>query len=532
MMSERLRAMSNGVLKGADMTGTASGGLATTLAIRERHREWYLRERDPIAADRMLWRAQTFRHLVHLLPGQSILEVGCGRGVFTRQLAKVTRGENPITAVSFEPTLAPQPDFEPPVVHVRAETFPGPLVGRQFDLVVGMDLLDRRYCGETLQRVHDLLKPGGQVVFYQSNPWNPVLRVRRFLGSLVRSRDPRALVSRPQLYELMSEVGFIRVFAVFNDFVYAPLTPRLSWMLRNVSVALENAPVVRRLAGSILVHAQRPPRLTARPAVSLSEHDSLRGAVSVVIPCHNEEMNVGPLVTRLRELYNEYLHEIILVDDNSRDATRQVITALAGEDPRIKTVFRQPPNGVGRALAEGYRLATGRYVLSMDCDFQHLLPQVRDMFDEAAAGREVVVGSRFSRHSVLLNYPFSKIVANRAFHVLARLLLRRAVRDVTNNLKLMRREVVDQLDLREPGFAVNAETGLQPLLLGYPVKEVPISWINRTPDMGTSSFRLLRVGGGYWRVLGDLWRQGVGGRGRARLPQADPHAVPPPRAGV
>ena len=58
------------------------------------------------------------------------------------------------------------------------------------------------------------------------------------------------------------------------------------------------------------------------------------------------------------------------------------------------------------------------------------------------------------------------------------------------------------------GFAVNAETGLQPLQLGYAVKEVPISWINRAPDMGASSFRLVRVGGGYWRVLGRTWKQG------------------------
>jgi hypothetical protein len=65
----------------------------------------------------------------------------------------------------------------------------------------------------------------------------------------------------------------------------------------------------------------------------------------------------------------------------------------------------------------------------------------------------------------------------------------------------MRRDVVDKLQLTQPGFAVNAETGLQPMLMGFSVKEVPISWINRTPDMGMSSFRLFRVGGGYWQVL-------------------------------
>jgi glycosyltransferase involved in cell wall biosynthesis len=212
-------------------------------------------------------------------------------------------------------------------------------------------------------------------------------------------------------------------------------------------------------------------------------------------------MNVRPLVDRLRTLYGEYIAEIILVDDNSRDQTAEVIRQLAREDERVKPVFRSPPNGVGRAIADGYRAATGRYVLSMDCDFQHLLPELSDLFDAAAQGYDVVVGSRFSRLSVLLNYPFKKIVANRAFHVLAQLLFLRKFRDLTNNLKLMRREVVDKLQLTQPGFAVNAETGLQPMLMGFSVKEVPISWINRTPDMGMSSFRLFQVGGGYWQVL-------------------------------
>jgi dolichol-phosphate mannosyltransferase len=128
----------------------------------------------------------------------------------------------------------------------------------------------------------------------------------------------------------------------------------------------------------------------------------------------------------------------------------------------------------------------------------------------------VVIGSRFSRHSVLLNYPLLKIFANRAFHAIAVVLFGRRIRDVTNNLKIMRREVVGDLRLRQKGFAVNAETGLQPILLGYTVKQVPISWINRTPGMGVSSFRLVNVGGGYWNVLIGLWLRHMLGIGPYR----------------
>jgi glycosyltransferase involved in cell wall biosynthesis len=216
-------------------------------------------------------------------------------------------------------------------------------------------------------------------------------------------------------------------------------------------------------------------------------------------------MNVALLVTRLFDLFEDYISEIILVNDNSNDNTGDVIDELARNDPRIKPIHRTPPRGVGRAIADGLRAASGRYVLSLDSDFQHLLPEVRDLFDGIAEGYDVAVGSRFSRHSVLLNYPFMKIIANRAFHMLARLVLLGKFRDLTNNLKLMRLQVVQDLLLQEPGFAINAETGLQPLLMGYRVKEVPISWIGRDVGMGVSSFRVLKAGRGYWRVLYSAW---------------------------
>lgn len=490
--------------------------LVATLRIRESYRDRYWRDRDPIAGDRLLWRAQTFRHTVHLLPGYTILELGAGEGRFTRVLSKVSRGENPITAVRFQPVndVAGEPGGQVELLEVTA--LPGPLVGRRFDCVIAMDMLDGDNAAEVLQIVHDLLVPGGEAVFYESNPWNPVLGLRRMFSRITGRRDPRRLLSRPGLYELLSEIGFVRVYAVYNDFVFAPLTRTLVWWLRNLSILLENAPLVSRMAGSILLHAQKPPRQREPARNSLFVHESLRDAVSVVIPCRNEDMNVGSLIERLLTLYGDYIHEIIPVNDGSTDRTGDVLRDWAAKDARVRPIHRVPPNGVGRAIAEGLRAAKGRYVLTMDCDFQHLLPEFRDLFDAAEAGYDVVIGSRFSRHSVLLNYPFMKIVANRGFHTLARWILGWAFRDVTNNLKLLRREVVADLALLQPGFAINAETGIEPWLLGYKVREIPISWINRTPGMGASSFRLVRVGGGYGQVLWGLFLRRVFGKGPYR----------------
>ncbi|MEM7716654.1 MAG: glycosyltransferase, partial [Cyanobacteria bacterium P01_A01_bin.68] len=475
-----------------------------TIGIREQYRDKYWLKNDPIYQERLLWRAQSFRHMVHLLPGETILELGCGQGIFTQQLARVSRGENPITAITFNPNNYYIENLPESVDFFNANSIPDKFSGQQFDYIVAMDILDENNSSWLIQNIYDLLKPGGKVIFYESNPWNIVLKTRRFISQFFGQKDPRKLLSRPKLYELISELGFVRVFAVHNDFVYSPLTRSLIWLLRNLSILLENTPIIQNLAGSILIHAQKPPRIVERPTISLCQHEILKNAVSIVIPCHNEEMNVLPLVTKLKDFFDEYIHEIVLVDDNSKDRTAEVIQRLAESEPRIKPVFRTPPNGVGRAITDGYKAATGKYILSMDCDFQHLLPEIRDLFDAISEGYDVAVGSRFSRYSVLLNYPIQKIIVNRGFHALAQILFRQKFRDLTNNLKLMRKGVVDNLQLTQPGFSINAETGLQPLLMGYSLKEVPISWINRTPDMGVSSFKLVKVGGGYWQVLWKL----------------------------
>ncbi|HEX6897119.1 MAG TPA: hypothetical protein VF146_17695, partial [Bryobacteraceae bacterium] len=75
------------------------------------------------------------------------------------------------------------------------------------------------------------------------------------------------------------------------------------------------------------------------------------------------------------------------------------------------------------------------------------------------------------------------------------------VRDVSNNLKLFRTEILKNLDIDQPHFAANAETGLKPLLSGYDIEEVPISWINRSIAMGSSTFRIVTVAPGYVTAL-------------------------------
>jgi dolichol-phosphate mannosyltransferase len=73
-----------------------------------------------------------------------------------------------------------------------------------------------------LEHVFALLEDGGRAILIEANPWNPMLAARRAANRLLGRRDIQALLSRIQLYELLSEIGFIRVSARFTDFVYRP----------------------------------------------------------------------------------------------------------------------------------------------------------------------------------------------------------------------------------------------------------------------------------------------------------------------
>src|SRR5260370_2655416 len=84
---------------------------------------------------------------------------------------------------------------------------------------------------------------------------------------------------------------------------------------------------------------------------------------------------------------------------------------------------------------------------------------------------------------------------------LKNILFRKKLRDVSNNLKLYRADILKNMEITQPHFAANAETGLKPILAGYDILEVPISWINRTVDLGSSSFSVTKVGSTYFSVL-------------------------------
>jgi dolichol-phosphate mannosyltransferase len=487
--------------------------LERNLREMERSREAYWRRYPATSPVKLRWRALTVRHCFHVLPGESILELGAGSGLWTTHLADALRGENPITAAVFNRDFADDaaaraiPNTR--IVHVERLS---DLPPESFDYIVGTAILCHDAYAENLAALHRLLKPGGQLLFFENNYWNPQVFAKRTIPAVGRwAGDASCQIGmrRFQLMKQASHQGFTHAEIVPYDILH-PRTPRaLVRAVHSLAFILEHAPIVQELCGTLYIWLVKPGR-PDRPRVSLATHPQLFRSTSVVIPCHNEAMNIGRLIDALRAYYDPYVHEIIVVDDNSTDATAEAVAAAMRTDPRIRLIRRTPPNGVGRALRDGYAAATGRYILTMDCDFALLVPELRDLFDAVAEGHDGAIGSRFSYESVLINYPFFKIVCNRAFHLLVKATLLPRVRDVSNNLKLYRADILKNLDIEEPHFAANMETGLKPLLAGHDIVEVPISWINRTVGEGASSFRIVRVAPGYFwalmRTIARVWR--------------------------
>lgn len=218
--------------------------------------------------------------------------------------------------------------------------------------------------------------------------------------------------------------------------------------------------------------------------------------LSVVIPVYNERLTLPEILERVQAV--AIPKEIIVVDDGSTDGTGEFLQVLAGipqQGPTVPTlpaagpplrtdsirVFFQARNrGKGAALRRGFKEAQGDIVLVQDADLEYdpgdyhqlLEPTQRDMAD-------VVYGSRFlgGPHRVLF---FWHYVGNRVLTTLSNMLTDLNLSDVWTGYKVFRREVLEQIELRENGFGFEPEITAKVAKGRWRVYEVPISYWGRT----------------------------------------------------
>jgi dolichol-phosphate mannosyltransferase len=168
-------------------------------------------------------------------------------------------------------------------------------------------------------------------------------------------------------------------------------------------------------------------------------------ALSVVIPCYNEADGLAELHRRVstaaRGCFGED-HEIVLVDDGSRDATRAVMRTLAAADPRVVGVFLSRNHGHQLALTAGLHVCRGERILILDADLQDPPELLPEMLAVLEAGADVVYGQRVARDGET----FTKRATAKAFYRLLERLVDVPIPRDTGDFRLMTRRALEVLN--------------------------------------------------------------------------------------
>jgi len=143
----------------------------------------------------------------------------------------------------------------------------------------------------------------------------------------------------------------------------------------------------------------------------------------------------------------------------------------------------------------------------MDSDFIMCVPEIALLMAEFEKGYDGTIGSRFMQGSQLSGYSIVRRIVNRGFHLAVKVLFNIKCKDLSNNFKLYRKELFQKLPYLSNDFAMNAETGILPIIYGYKIKEVPVSWVGRNKHMGKTKFSILKYGPSYVKVIFNLMRK-------------------------
>jgi glycosyltransferase involved in cell wall biosynthesis len=174
--------------------------------------------------------------------------------------------------------------------------------------------------------------------------------------------------------------------------------------------------------------------------------------------------------------------ELIVVDDCSVDGTRQRLQELQREHG-FTLLLQERNQGKGAALRRGFAAVSGDIVAIQDADLEYSpeeFPQLAELIVEGRA--DVVYGSRFlGRHRVFL---FTHYLGNRVLTLLTNILYNTMLTDMETCYKVMRREVLQSLQLQANGFGIEPEITAKIFKRGYRVYEVPITYDGRSYEEG------------------------------------------------
>jgi glycosyltransferase involved in cell wall biosynthesis len=201
------------------------------------------------------------------------------------------------------------------------------------------------------------------------------------------------------------------------------------------------------------------------------------------MPAYNEEATLKQIVDKVLEL--DFLLELIIVDDCSKDKTPEIAETLAKMDDRVRYVRQAVNGGKTEALKTGFGLTKGKVVIVQDADLEYDPSEIADVVNPIATGRaDVVYGSRFMVKKAARVLYFYHYLANKGLTFLSNCLTNLNMSDVETCYKAFRGEIIRNMTITSSGFGFEIEVTAKVAKLKCAVYEVPISYYGRTYEEG------------------------------------------------
>ena len=224
--------------------------------------------------------------------------------------------------------------------------------------------------------------------------------------------------------------------------------------------------------------------------------------LSIVIPAYNESESISEtLLTLYDELKLRNIdHEILVVNDNSKDNTTEVLEQLKFQIPTLVFYTNNGPNGFGYAVRYGLERFTGECVAIMMADLSDSPQDLVAFYEKLQEGYDCVFGSRWIKGGKVTDYPPLKRRINRLANQIVRFLFRIKYNDCTNAFKLYKKETIDGLKpFLSPHFNLTLELPLKAIVRGFNYTVLPNSWTNR--KYGESKLKIKEMGSRYFFIL-------------------------------
>jgi glycosyltransferase involved in cell wall biosynthesis len=201
--------------------------------------------------------------------------------------------------------------------------------------------------------------------------------------------------------------------------------------------------------------------------------------LSIVIPCYNEAKTIRTLVERVRAAPVAD-KEIIIVDDCSRDGTRDLLRTQI-EVLVDRVIYHAENQGKGAALRTGFAAATGGIVIIQDADLEYDPQEYPRLIKPILDGKaDVVFGSRFMGGEAHRVVYFWHMVGNKLLTLLSNMMTNLNLTDMETCYKVFRREVLNRISIEEDRFGFEPEITAKVARLDVVIYEVGISYYGRT----------------------------------------------------